>query len=221
MIVRVKVCGVRSTANALSCAEAGADWLGLNFHPTSARRVDPAVAAEIVRALRGRAETVGLFVDRDPLEIRRLAESVGFDFVQLHGSEPVESWAELADLRVIKAFRIGSIADIDALAADLDRARTLGASLHAVLVDAHVPGLAGGTGVRIAVDLLDRLPLVERLILAGGLTPENVAEAVARVRPWMVDVAGGVESAPGEKDPERVARFVAEARRASRGATTS
>ncbi len=210
--VKVKVCGLTSVAEALACAEVGVDWLGLNFHPGSPRRVVPAIAAEIVASLPASCEAVGLFVDRPPVEVAALARTVGFKIVQLHGSEPPRDLLALADLTIVRAFRLGSDAAIAAMLAYLEEAAELGRAPDAVLIDGHVAGQPGGTGHSIAFDLLDRLPPLPRLILAGGLTPENVAERVARVRPWMVDVASGVESSPGRKDPQRVAAFVRAAR---------
>lgn len=209
-IPRVKVCGVRSVADARAVARAGADWIGLNFHPTSPRRVDEATARAIVAALDGLAEPLGLFVDRPSAEVADVAARVGLRRVQLHGAEPPEELSRLSrrGLAVVKAFRLGTRADIDRMIAYLRAAEALGAAPEAVLVDAFVAGLPGGTGRPIAAELLAGLPPLPRLILAGGLTPENVAERVAAVRPWMVDVAGGVESAPGSKDPARVAALV-------------
>lgn len=206
--VRVKVCGLTSVADALACAEAGADWLGLNFHPASSRRVDSSLAAEIVAALPPGCLAVGLFVDRPTAEVAATAARVGLRVVQLHGDEAPEDLRALGRLTLVRAFRLGDDAAVARMAAYLDRAAALGRAPDAVLVDSYVPGQAGGTGHAIASDVLDRLPALPRLILAGGLTAENVADRVARVRPWMVDVASGVESSPGRKDSGRVAAFI-------------
>ena len=210
--VLVKVCGLTSVADALSCAEAGVDWLGLNFYEGSKRRVDQGIAAEIVASLPGGCEAVGLFVDRPGWEVAETAEKVGLRIVQLHGNETAELMKELGHLQVIRAFRIGDHGAIARMLAYLERAKAVGRTPDAVLVDADVAGEAGGTGQAIKVGLLDRLPPLPRLILAGGLTPENVGERVHRLRPWMVDVASGVESSPGRKDAARVAAFVRAAR---------
>ncbi len=199
-------------ADALACAEAGADWLGLNFHPPSPRYVDPAVAAEIVTALPPGCVAVGLFVDRPPAEILESARRVGLRFVQLHGREPAEDLIALASLTLIRAYRLADLAAVTAMVADLHRAADLGRVPDAVLVDGYVAGLPGGTGHPIDFELLNKLPTLPKLILAGGLTPDNVAERIARARPWMVDVASGVESSPGRKDPQKVAAFVRAAR---------
>ena len=213
--VRVKVCGLMRPDEALACARAGADWIGLNFHPASPRRVDPGAAAEIVAALPPEVEAVGLFVDRPPGEVAALAVRIGLRFVQLHGQEPPEDLLALRPLRIIRAFRLGDAEAVARMAAYLRRCAERGCPPDAVLVDAFVADQPGGTGQAIAPDLLALLPPLPRLVLAGGLTAENVAERVARVRPWMVDVASGVEAAPGRQDPARVAAFI----RAARGET--
>ncbi len=216
--VLVKVCGLTEVSDALASAEAGADWIGLNFHPKSPRSISARRAAEIASALLGKAEPVGLFVDRPFEDVAATLLEVGsMDIVQFHGDEPPEYLRRFADfdpaLRLVKAFRLSDEASVDRMIAYLDRAQALGCPPFAILVDAHVPGQSGGTGRSIPVDVLDRIPAHPRLILAGGLTPDNVADRVDRVRPWMVDVASGVESSPGIKDPALVSRFVAEARR--------
>lgn len=212
--MKIKVCGLTRIDDARACVAAGVDWLGLNFHPGSPRRVNLVAARAIRRAVDDRAQIVGLFVDRPPSEIIEVSRAIGIDLVQLHGDEPVEWLAELAGLRVVKAFRLEGPDSVGWVQAYIAGAERAGTPLHAILVDAHVPGQFGGTGVAIGGDLLASLPDHPRLILAGGLTPENVADrlTLARPRPWMVDVASGVESSPGRKCPERVARFVAEAR---------
>jgi phosphoribosylanthranilate isomerase len=212
--LKIKVCGVRTVSDAQAMAALGVDWIGLNFHPASARYVEPARAAEIVAALPATTEAVGLFVDRPPYEVAEVAARVGLAIAQLHGSEPPEDMAALRHLRIVRAFRLGTPAALAAMEAYLARAAELGGPPDSVLIDADVPGQAGGTGRTIDPRLLELLPTIPRLVLAGGLTPENVAERVALVRPWMVDVASGVESGPGRKDLERVAAFV----RAARGA---
>ena len=216
----VKVCGLTEVANALACAEAGADWIGLNFHPASPRSISGERGAEIAEALLnlGKGNPVGLFVDRPFQDLADTLIDVGFmDTIQLHGDEPPEYLLDCArfKLRVVKAFRLSDAASVDRMATYLDRADRLGCPPHAILVDAHVAGQPGGTGHSIAFDILAHLPNHPRLILAGGLTPENVAERVALVRPWMVDVASGVESSPGVKDLAKVAAFVAAIRSAS------
>jgi phosphoribosylanthranilate isomerase len=128
--------------------------------------------------------------------------------VQLHGHEPPEDLAVLRRFRVIRAFRLRTSEGWRIISDFVSRADALGHPPVGVLVDAYVAGLPGGTGMAIDDSLLDARPPLPNLILAGGLTPENVAERIARVRPWMVDVAGGVESIPGRKDPAAVAAFI-------------
>lgn len=210
--ILVKVCGVTSEADAVACANAGADWIGLNFHPPSPRHIVPRVAREIMSALPISCQAVGLFVDRPPAEILDIACALGLQIVQLHGDEPPEDLIALGNMTIVRAFRIRDAAAIARMTDHLARAATLGREPDAVLVDAFVPGQAGGTGHVLPERLLELLPGLPRLILAGGLTPGNVAERVSRLRPWMVDVASGVESSPGRKDPTLVAAFIRAAR---------
>ena len=214
----VKICGLTSVADALAAAETGADWLGLNFHPPSPRYLDEQTACSIVAALPQNIEVVGLFVDRPTREILAIAKRVGLHIVQLHGDEPIEAIRELqnAGLQVVRAFRLADNAAITLMTDWLKAVEQLGAAPMAVLVDAYHPSMRGGTGQAIPDDLLGLLPasIRGRLILAGGLTPENVAERVRTNQPWMVDTASGVESAPGKKDTSRMASFIRAAKQA-------
>ncbi len=214
--MKIKICGLTTVDDALAAAYAGADWVGLNFFPGSRRRVEIDVARAIVEALPASCEPVGLFVDRPAVEVAALAEWLNLEIVQLHGSEPVDDLAYLAGFRVIKAFRIGAESSLEPMLDYVRCAADVGHPLHAVLVDSEVPGQHGGTGITIRDELLwtvERVAQVlPRLILAGGLTAENVADRAARVRPWMVDVAGGVESGPGRKDAAKMADFIRAAR---------
>ena len=211
--VRVKICGLTRVDEAVACMQAGADLIGLNFHSGSARFVDLSRAGEIIAAIARPARAVGLFVNRPADEVARIADQLGLVYIQLHGDEPPEDLRVLDRFSIIRAFRLGSVADIGAMNNYLERARAAGRSPDAVLVDAHVPGRVGGTATLLAENVLAGIPPLPRLILAGGLTPENVAERVARARPWMVDVASGVESSPGRKDAVKVAAFIQAARR--------
>lgn len=230
----IKICGVTTSDDARMVAGSGADWIGINFHPASKRYVPPDRAPGLVAAMAGLAEPVGLFVDRLPAEIVRESERAGVQIVQLHGEEPAETVRDLKrdGYQVIRAFRLADRASVDRLEAWLVHAAQLDGLPDAVLVDAFVPGQQGGTGHAIATDVLDHLAdrlntspflathhetvegAAPRLILAGGLTPATVAEAVVRVRPWMVDVASGVESSPGRKDRDLVSAFIRAARSA-------
>jgi phosphoribosylanthranilate isomerase len=212
--VRVKICGLTCIDDVLACAEAGVEWIGLNFHPSSPRFIEPAQAAAIVAALPPLVRAVGVFVDRPASEVARLADQLGLSIVQLHGQEPPEDLVTLGHLQVVRAFRLRTAADWSGVSAYLARARDLGRPPYAVLIDAYVAGQSGGTGATVESAVLECIPPLPRLVLAGGLTPENVAAKVTLVRPWMVDVASGVESAPGRKDPAKVAAFVKAAKNA-------
>jgi phosphoribosylanthranilate isomerase len=213
-VVRVKICGVTRVDDAIACAELGADWIGLNFHPGSPRYIAPEQAATIVAALPPAAKAVGVFVDQPATGVAALASKLAIGIVQLHGHEPPEDLCALEAFQVVRAFRLDRSAAWKDVLDYLVRASQLGRSPHAVLVDALVPGQIGGTGSLIADEVISSCPSLHRLILAGGLTPDNVADRVAQVRPWMVDVASGVEVTPGRKDLHRVEAFI----RAARGA---
>jgi phosphoribosylanthranilate isomerase len=217
MRIRVKICGITRPQWAVAAADAGADAIGLVFAESS-RRVTSFEAARIVAALPPWVAPVGVFVDEPPVRIAGIAQAAGLVAVQLHGDEPPDAPAKLAPLKVVKAFRIGSPGDVDAAIRWRTSAELAGRLPDGYLVDAAAPGGAkGGTGLvtdwRLAARMVSEgfWPL----ILAGGLTPENVAEAVAAVRPWGVDTSSGVESAPGVKDPEKIRAFVEEVRKAS------
>lgn len=200
-MIRVKICGVTRVADALHAARAGADAIGLNFAAVSPRRVSVAQAAEIAAALPASVCRVGIFVDADRAAIAAVLAAVPLDALQFHGDEAPALCAGW-DRKTIKAVRVRGP---ETLAAARDYA------VDFLLADAWVPGQAGGTGQRVPLDWL-RDVARERLILAGGLTPDTVADAVRAVRPAGVDVASGVETAPGIKDPEKVERFIANAR---------
>jgi len=204
MTVQVKICGVTTLADALHAARAGADMIGFNFHPRSPRCVSPEVAAEIAAALPRGVCRIGVFVDLPRERVAALATRVGLDGLQFHGDEPPALCAGW-DRTTIKAVRVRG--PETALAA----ARAY--AVDWLLADAYVAGQAGGTGQRVPVEWLAGVAR-DRLILAGGLTPETVADAVRALSPAAVDVASGVERSPGIKDPEKVERFIANARMA-------
>jgi phosphoribosylanthranilate isomerase len=216
----IKICGIRDLANAERVWGARPDAIGLNFHPGSVRFVEPARAAEIVSRTPPEIEAVGVFVDRTAEEIVAISRTVGLRTVQLHGREPVDLPQRIRaldpTLSVVRATWFGpdGLAGLDA---HLAACASAGLELRACLVDAYVPGAYGGTGATVAWnDLGPAYASRPRpaLILAGGLKPGNVAEAIRVVRPWGVDVAGGVERAAGEKDADLVAAFVQAARAA-------
>lgn len=213
--LRVKICGVTSPTDVAACAEAGADAVGINFHPGSVRYVDPRASAPILRAVPPLMAAVGVFVNQPFRQVAAVAYQLGLRGVQCHGDlgEPEDPFP----FSFVPAFRVRdrqSLADIDAY---LARCRAVGRMPGAILVDAFVEGQHGGTGRTAPWELLaDFRPRVP-ILLAGGLTPDNVAEAIRMVRPAGVDVATGVEAAPGRKDPDKVRAFVANAREAATG----
>jgi len=213
----VKICGIRRPEWARAAADAGADFIGLVF-AESPRRVTLEQAAAVVRALPRGVEPVGVFVDEPAEAVRGIAERVGLETVQLHGDEPPGMLADLEGLKVIKVFRVGGEADAEAARAWREAAERLGAQPYAYLVDARVEGgPKGGTGRPADWDLAARLALegVEPLILSGGLSSDNVAEAIRHVRPWGVDASSGLETAPGRKDPDKIRAFIEAARAAN------
>ncbi len=201
--VRVKICGVTRAEDADAAIEAGADALGLNFVPSSPRFVDDETAGRIARRVRDRAELWGVFVDEDPRRIRQLARELPLSRVQLHGDEPPAQVSELADLSVVKGIRVRGAGDLAAL----NEYRP-----WAFLLDACAEDARGGTGRTFDWGVARGAATDAMLVLAGGLTPENVRRAVRAVRPDWVDTASGVETSPGVKDPELMRRFVQEAR---------
>lgn len=206
----VKVCGITRLGDALEAVQAGAEVLGFNVVPSSKRYLEPAAIREITDRLRVEAPgtiCVAVVADVGRERARALLDELGVERLQLHGDEPEDELVALGE-RAFKALRI---ADAD----DVARARSFPG--HPLLVDAKVAGQLGGTGHRLDWALVEPLARTRPLILAGGLTPQNVAQAVEAVRPWGVDVASGVETAgdPRRKDPEKMRRFVSAARLAA------
>jgi len=200
----VKVCGITRAEDLDPCAEAGVDYIGLNFSPRSPRRVTPRQADGLARAASFARGVVAVFAGNEPGEIREVAEAVRPDVLQLT-DPPFDLRPSTFDSPVWQTVRVGRD--------DLSRAAAWPGA--ALLFDTAVGGLSGGTGATFDWTLLDRLPRDRPWVLAGGLRPENVAGAVRAVRPDVVDVASGVESAPGVKDPARVNAFVREVRGAA------
>lgn len=206
--MRTKICGITRLEDAEAAARAGAWAIGLNHWPEGSRLVDDEVAEEIGAAMKRRVEVAGVFVNASLGRIAAAAEREQLTLVQLHGDEGPSFCAEVArrtGCRVIKAFRVRSQAEIRGAAAW----RT---DLH--LFDAHRPGTAGGTGESFDWELMAGRRSEVPAILAGGLTPDNVEEAIAAANPWAVDVAGGVEERAGVKDHDLIERFIAAANRA-------
>jgi phosphoribosylanthranilate isomerase len=208
-VTRIKMCGMTTVSDALLAVEAGADAIGLIFWPGSKRAIDVARAQVITRELPPLVSVVGVFVDATPDHVQTVADAVGLSAVQLHGSEQVADWARFPR-PVLKALPLEAYA-----ASPWRTARA------AILVDAHDPVTIGGTGRTIDWSVARDIAATRPLVLAGGLRPENVAEAVAIVAPWGVDVASGVEQSPGVKDPARVRAFVQAVRSADAARTQS
>lgn len=208
-MVRVKICGITSAADAQAAIEAGANLLGFNFYPKSPRHISEDQAAEIRSKLPKKVQAVGIFVNRLTADVIALRSSLALDAVQLHGDESPETVAEIAPIvRVIKAFRVEAEFPITTLDEYSEA--------FAFLFDAAHTDQYGGTGRTTDWDVARRASLKHRIILAGGLKVENVAAAVRIVRPYGIDVASGVESSPGKKDHELMREFIKEVRRAER-----
>lgn len=206
-IPRVKICGITRIEDALHACRAGADALGFVFYENSPRHVDIHRAAAILDGLPPFVTSVGLFVDAPEARVREVLDAVPLDLLQFHGTES-PGYCAAFDRPWIKALRVRP-------GLDLLQSASLFSGARALLLDAYVPGTPGGTGQRFDWNLIpDDLPLP--VVLSGGLDPDNVADAVRRVRPWAVDVSSGVEAidAKGIKDSDRVTRFIANAKHA-------
>ncbi|MCH2108996.1 MAG: phosphoribosylanthranilate isomerase [Polyangiaceae bacterium] len=197
----VKICGITTVADAEMLVEAGVSAIGLNFVPSSPRVISAGVAREIVEAVGRRAEVVAVVVDQTREALEELFRVTEVDSVQLHGNESPEFLAT-CPFPAFKAMRIGSAADAQA---------ALAYGGERILVDAKVAGAQGGTGKSFDWQLIEELNACRRMVLAGGLSPDNVAQAMQVVRPYGVDTASGVESAPGSKDRAKSREFVAQA----------
>ena len=199
----VKICGITRPVDAIAAVDAGADAIGLNFVPTSRRSIDVEVARAILAVVPDHVMTVGIFRDHPASEVVEITSALGLRAAQLHGDETPEVTAVVAASveTVIKVVAADSpsVRSLDEHAADI------------VMLDAPIPG----GGVPFDWGMVGDLVTKHKILLAGGLRPENVAEAVRRVRPWGVDVASGVEAEPRQKDADAIARFVAEARAAA------
>lgn len=208
-MIRVKICGITNPQDAYHAAQAGADAIGLVFCE-SPRRVDIAQAKDIIRALPPFAAAVGLFVNEDPHVVIDTARQLSLTAVQLHGDESPDEVAAVARYcRVIKAIRVRGPVDIA-------EAEAYSAHVAAYLFDAYVPGVAGGTGHCFNWDLLPKAgetPLSRPVILAGGLSVDNVRQAIEGRDLYGVDVSSGVERAKGIKDKDKITQFIARVRR--------
>lgn len=202
---RIKICGITNVDDALAAAAAGADAIGLVFYPGSPRAVTIAIARDVCEVLPPFVAAVGLFVDAESALIREVLSTVPLDLLQFHGVETAETCVQF-DRPYIKALRMRDDVDLLDEALQFSGARGL-------LLDTYRAGVAGGTGETFD---WQRIPAAmrSRIVLAGGLNPDNVGAAVRQIRPYAVDVSGGVESAPGRKDASKIEQFVAAVYRA-------
>jgi phosphoribosylanthranilate isomerase len=213
--VQIKICGLTNRDDALAAVDSGAGYMGFNFYARSPRLIEAETCARITAELARRGapvKTVGVFVNHSPAEVAALMEQCGLDLAQLHGDEELEHLPALRG-RAFKAMRGSTPAE-----AELRALARFGPGQPAFLFDAHAPGQYGGTGQLADWDAAAALAARYPIFLAGGLTPDNVAAAIAQVSPWGVDVASGVEAAPGMKDAGKMKAFVENARGGKRRA---
>jgi phosphoribosylanthranilate isomerase len=206
MAVRVKICGITRLQDLHAACDAGADALGFVFYEKSPRHLSIASAAALLRELPPFVQSVGLFVNAEPAFIESVLQAVPLDLLQFHGDETPADCVRFGR-PYLKAVRVNRETDLQKCAADFDAACGL-------LLDAWVAGVPGGTGERFDWTLIPA-NLPKPVVLSGGLTPENIAEAVQRVHPWAVDVSSGVEISKGIKDAHKIAQFIAKAKDAS------
>ena len=206
--VQIKICGVTNVKDTRTCVELGASMIGFNFYPQSSRYIEPKVVRRIIEAIPPGVCAVGVFVDASAEEIRDIADAAGVQCVQLHGRTPPDTCSELAcEFRVIRAFSTDP---------QFRPEQVCLFNSCDVLVDAHHPNLRGGTG--LTCDWLaarTTRSFARFLILSGGLTEQNVGQAIASIAPHAVDVCSGVESAPGVKDHRALEDFITAVRAAS------
>jgi phosphoribosylanthranilate isomerase len=205
MTVWIKICGITNEQDARAVAQFGADALGFIFAP-SPRRISPEKARPIIKALPPLVQTVGVFVDQDLGEVSSVAEMCGLDILQFHGSESAE-YCRRFNQRVIKAVRLRSSQDLKYLA-------KYDGVVQALLLDTYLPDKVGGTGITFNWQWAVEARKYGRIILAGGLSPENVAAAISMVKPYGVDASSSLEQSPGVKDHEKMMQFIEEVRRA-------
>ena len=205
-MLKIKICGITNLDDALAAADAGADALGFNFYKKSPRYIEPEKATEIIAQLPPFMMPVGVFVNEREDRIREIQHKTCIQAIQLHGDESPE-FCQRFENRVIKAFQVKDKESLKVMAHY---------HVGAFLLDSYHEALRGGTGATFDWHLAVVAKTFGKIILAGGLTPENVAEAVKLVQPYAVDVAGGVEKEKGIKDHAKLKKFITEVRRASR-----
>lgn len=211
MAVRIKICGITRQQDAECAVRLGADAIGVNFYPSSPRYLDAKRAADVLRAVPPFVSVVGIFVNESMATMVQMAQEVGrISILQRHGQDPQPG--DSRPFRFVPAFAIKDRDDLDRITRYLDACQEAGFLPDGLLLDAHDPAHFGGTGRTAPWNLLADFRPGPPVILAGGLTAENVAEAIRIVQPYAVDVASGVESQPGIKDHEKLARFISAAR---------
>jgi len=204
-MTKIKICGIKTLDDALAAIDAGADYLGFNFYPKSPRYIEKeacAIITSVLRTKHPRIKLIGVFVNSSVEEVKDILDVCSLNLAQLHGDETLEMVAAFNG-KAFKAIRFSGETSAYPFLQSVPES-----ALPALLVDASVKGVYGGSGVTADWDGAAELAKKYPLLLAGGLTPENVAEAVGRVKPWGVDVASGVESAPGKKDPSKMVEFI-------------
>tara|TARA_B100000579_G_scaffold433521_1_gene452442 strand:- start:2571 stop:3200 length:630 start_codon:yes stop_codon:yes gene_type:complete len=195
---KIKICGLTKPDQAFSCVKMGADLIGLNCWNGSSRYIVPEIIKEIVSELPESAKTVGIFVNESPDSINDIMKQTGMDWVQLHGDEAVDTCEKL-EFPWFKAFRVSAKFKMSLIKLYKQ---------EKFLIDAYSKYHFGGSGEKINIDLACKASGLGKMILAGGLTPDNVEEAIKKVNPWAVDVCSGVESKPGIKDMKLVEKFI-------------
>ncbi len=204
-MVKIKICGITNLDDALLAVDAGADALGFVFFGASPRNISPEQARAIIRHLPPFIQTVGLFVNESLATINETADTCGLDIIQLHGEESPD-FCTYVKRRVLKALRVRNFASLDSMPSY---------QVSAFLLDAWSPIARGGTGQTFNWDIAASAAADRKIILAGGLSCDNIADAIKKVRPYGVDVSSGVEVAPGKKDAVKITEFIRKAKEAS------
>lgn len=209
----IKICGIKTIHDALAAMNAGADMLGFNFYPKSVRFIEKEFCANITSVLKKeypQIKLIGVFVNSPVDEIKNILQTCSLDLAQLHGDETADMLKQL-NCKAFKAIRLSASESVEPFlntSVYIRESATESVDKPAFLVDAAVKGVYGGSGVKADWNFASELAKQHKFLLAGGLTPENVADAVKQVKPWGVDVASGVESSPGVKDEAKMIEFV-------------
>lgn len=202
-MVKVKICGITNLEDAFEAVNHGADALGFVFFKKSPRYISPAKAKTIIKKLPPFISSVGVFVNEDNIIVEKIADQTGVDAIQLHGDEPPKACN--LSRTVIKAIRVKSIDNLEIISKYKNK-------VSAFLLDTYTPEIFGGTGQIFNWDIAIEAKQFGRIILAGGLTPENIVQAIRRVHPYAVDVSSGVEAEKGKKDQDKIKLFIEKAK---------